>query len=269
MEMFSVNNFMTRVLLGLVGIPVFLFFLWKGGIFLLGLLGVMVLVGSLELIKMVAQKGVNIPKVFVLFNLLIFLSFSCSYYYFMALFFLGLFVCLGVYNLTQELQGGINRIATGVFAAIYLAMFLGCAYKIWEVDGLLLIAVLVMVWVTDTFAYLVGMVLGKHRGLVKASPKKSLEGFLGGFGFCVLTGYIFCLFFNQIEPNFFLLTAFLVGIFAQLGDIFASSFKRDCGVKDSGTILPGHGGVIDRFDSLLLVAPVVYLFASWYYDLGW
>ncbi len=263
------NNFMKRVLLGLVGVPIFLFLLCKGGYFLLSLLGVMVLVGSLEFLKMAAQKGVKIPRAFVLFNLLIFISFSLSYYFWTALFFMLLFVSLGIYNLAGDLQGSINRIAVGFLGAIYLGIFLGCAYKIWEIESFLLIAVLVMVWVTDTFAYFVGMLFGKHRGLIKASPKKSLEGFVGGFSFCVLTGYIFTLFFVQLELNFILLVAVFIGIFAQLGDIFASSFKRDCGVKDSGNILPGHGGVIDRFDSLLLVAPVVYLLAFAYYGLAW
>ncbi len=261
------NNFTKRVLIGAIGVPVFLFLLCKGGYFLLSLLGVMVLFGSLELLNMADRKEVKIPKVFVIFNLLIFISFSLSYYYWTAVVFMLLFVSLGIYNLAGDLQGSINRLAIGLLCAIYLSIFLGCAYKIGAIESYLLVIVMVMVWVTDTFAYLVGMSLGKHRGFIKASPKKSLEGFLGGFGFCILTGYIFWLFFAQFELNFILLVALFTGVFAQLGDIFASSFKRDSGVKDSGNILPGHGGVIDRFDSLLLVSPVVYLLACWHYCL--
>ncbi len=261
------NNFLKRVLFAIVGIPVFLFLLYKGGYFLLSLLGILVLLGSLEFIAMVKNKGIIIPKFTIFINLLIFVSFALSYYFWTLLLFLYLFIFLAIYNMTRELSGGVLRISCGILSALYIAFFLGCAYKIWAIESMLIICVLVLVWVTDTFAYLIGMSLGQHRGFIKASPKKSLEGFLGGFCFCIFSGYLFSIFCFNSEQNFILIISVAIGIIAQLGDVVASSFKRDCQVKDSGNLLPGHGGVIDRFDSLLLVAPVVYLIAIWYYGI--
>ncbi len=261
------NNFVTRVLFAIIGIPAFLFLLYKGGYFLLSLLAALVLLGSLEFIEMLKNKGIKIPKIFVVFNLLIFVSFSLSHYFWTLVLFMALFVALAIYNLNQELSGGLLRLSCGMFSALYIGFFMGCAYKIWTLESMLIICVLVLVWVTDTFAYLIGMSLGHHRGFIKASPKKSLEGFLGGFCFCIFSGYLFSIFYFNSEQTFILTISVAIGIMAQLGDVVASSLKRDCDVKDSGNLLPGHGGVIDRFDSLLLVAPVVYVIAIWYYGI--
>lgn len=115
-----------------------------------------------------------------------------------------------------------------------------------------------MLWANDTGAYFAGTKFGKHKLFERISPKKSWEGFIGGALISLLTGYFCHLFFHTESIGFWLLMSFTVVIFATWGDLVESMLKRSLGVKDSGTILPGHGGILDRFDGLLLAAPMVF-----------
>lgn len=116
-----------------------------------------------------------------------------------------------------------------------------------------------MIWVNDSFAYLVGKTLGRHKLYPAISPKKTIEGTLGGFAFCVGTAY----FLAMIEPILntvqWMILAAVIVVTGSLGDLIESKLKREAGVKDSGAILPGHGGMLDRLDSLIYAAPFAYL----------
>lgn len=118
-------------------------------------------------------------------------------------------------------------------------------------------------WVTDTFAYLVGITIGKHK-FSQISPKKSIEGAIGGIIGCIIfyLGFTYYLETINIEFNYTMIAilSIVASVLAQIGDFAASSIKRYCGIKDFGTIMPGHGGILDRFDSMLFVAPIIYLF---------
>ena len=116
--------------------------------------------------------------------------------------------------------------------------------------------VLIAIWASDTFAYFVGRSFGKRNIVPTISPNKTLEGFIGGFIGCILTGWIGSLSLG-LPLNFGVGIGVIVGILAPLGDLFESKLKREANKKDSGTLLPGHGGVLDRFDSLLFAAPLV------------
>lgn len=118
--------------------------------------------------------------------------------------------------------------------------------------------IFIIAFVTDTFAYFVGKNFGKHKLIPEISPKKTIEGSLGGILGCVVCSMIFALVFKLPYGVVFALSIF-GSIFGQIGDLLASSVKRYVGIKDFGKIIPGHGGVLDRFDSVLLVAPYVYL----------
>jgi phosphatidate cytidylyltransferase len=124
----------------------------------------------------------------------------------------------------------------------------------------------VAIWACDTFAYFVGKSIGKHRLFERVSPKKSIEGALGGLAGAVLA-FLAVYYFEwyNISLELSLISGLIVGTFGQFGDLVESWFKRDAGIKDSSHILPGHGGILDRFDSLIFVAPVfmiIYLFWS-------
>lgn len=127
--------------------------------------------------------------------------------------------------------------------------------------GYLVISVLVMIWVCDSAAFHVGGPLGKHKLFPRVSPQKSWEGATAGFVFAVLAAVAakhFVLTFLPLGSA--IIIGAIVGTIGQLGDLVESLFKRDAGVKDSSALIPGHGGVLDRFDSILLVSPCVYLY---------
>ena len=124
----------------------------------------------------------------------------------------------------------------------------------------MLIAIFILIWVNDTFAYITGKSFGKHKLFLSISPKKTVEGFVGGILFSLIT----CYFLNNFllpEPFYFWASiAIIIGFFGSIGDLIESKFKRLAGVKDSGTIMPGHGGVLDRLDSAIFAAPFIFLF---------
>jgi phosphatidate cytidylyltransferase len=127
--------------------------------------------------------------------------------------------------------------------------------------------IFIIIWTNDTFAYIVGKSIGKNKLLERISPKKTIEGFIGGIIFAIIAGLLISKYFIQPVENFknksaliWMITALLIGVFGTIGDLIESKFKRIAGVKDSGKIMPGHGGILDRLDSVIFVAPFIYLF---------
>lgn len=139
---------------------------------------------------------------------------------------------------------------------IFLALI---PYKEAAFSEYLIFGVFLLAWVNDTFAYLVGKLLGKHKLYEKVSPNKTIEGAVGGFVFTLITAYFFASQTNELSKVQWQILAFIIVIFGGLGDLVESYFKRKSKLKNSGTILPGHGGMLDRFDSLIFAAPFVYL----------
>lgn len=124
----------------------------------------------------------------------------------------------------------------------------------------IIISIFILIWTNDTFAYIVGKSIGKRKLFEQISPKKTIEGFLGGLLFALIAGIIIALYYlNQSVLNWIII-ALIVGIFGTIGDLIESRFKRIAGVKDSGTIMPGHGGILDRLDSVIFAAPIIFLF---------
>lgn len=117
-----------------------------------------------------------------------------------------------------------------------------------------------MIWCNDTFAYICGKLFGKHKLYEKISPKKTIEGFIGGLLFTQIAAFVI---FRYMEIGasltFWMCTALGISIIGTIGDLIESKYKRQAGVKDSGSIMPGHGGILDRFDSILFAAPFIFL----------
>ena len=122
-----------------------------------------------------------------------------------------------------------------------------------------LLGMFVILWTHDTFAYLTGSMFGHHPLNKEISPKKTWEGSIGGFGFAIIAAYIISVFSPELETWHWIIIALIVTVFGTIGDLAESLLKRRAGVKDSGNLLPGHGGILDRFDSVFFVSPLVYV----------
>ncbi len=152
-----------------------------------------------------------------------------------------------------------------IFTVIYTTLPFGFALGLPSFDNsdhsfsMEVFFLFVLIWSSDTFAYFTGKFFGKHKMAPKISPKKTWEGFAGG----VVLTIILAFFIEKLHPDLrgnWIVVGFLVSVFAPLGDLVESQLKRTFGVKDSGNIIPGHGGILDRLDSFMICAPVVYLY---------
>ncbi len=162
-------------------------------------------------------------------------------------------------SLSNSLIGQLY-IAVPLALTIRLTLVVDPFSSMTQFDGLLLLAIFIFIWVNDTGAYLVGSRWGKRRLAPNISPKKSVEGSIGGLLLVLLSAVVLrLLLFPELSWLRILLIATVVAVFGTIGDLFESSLKRQAGVKDSGKLIPGHGGILDRIDSLLLAVPAVYL----------
>lgn len=134
-------------------------------------------------------------------------------------------------------------------------------------DHILILALFVFLWVSDTAAYFIGSLIGKHKLIEHISPKKSIEGFIAGVFFTVISSFIFAKLFPDLSIAFWSIYAIIVSLFGTLGDLFESLIKRTSSVKDSGNLIPGHGGILDRIDSLIVAIPAVFLYFIIYFTI--
>lgn len=187
--------------------------------------------------------------------------------------FLALFVFLLMISFLVHFRGSANpserlkHVALFYLGISYIALsftFIGAVRTLssWEYWVFLMLAA---TFLNDTGAYLVGHWLGKHKLAPNLSPGKTVEGFLGGWVFSLIAGFLVHTFtgayFISYTHTFILST--LIALVGPLGDLSESLIKRGLGVKDSGNLIPGHGGILDRVDSVLFTAPVVYFYAVW------
>lgn len=191
-----------------------------------------------------------------------------QYVYTGTLFAAGLFMTLlmvrVVYTLYSRESDPLRSLAFSLLAIGYIAVPLSMAALLSEPrNRFVLLLVFVMIWINDTGAFLTGITFGRHRLCERLSPKKSWEGFFGGLLFAAATGLgAYLLFpetFGYLTPIGAVALGVVVSVFSTWGDLFESLVKRLAGAKDSGRIMPGHGGILDRIDSLLFVIPVVFV----------
>lgn len=155
-------------------------------------------------------------------------------------------------NLSEVLYNFFGVIYTaGLFSYFFLLRALPAGQK-WT------FAVFFLVWAVDTGAYLIGKSFGKHRLAPEISPKKTIEGSLGGLALTLTLAWLLRGWLGGVIPLKMLFLGLLAGVSAQIGDLFESALKRVAGIKDSGRLIPGHGGMLDRFDSFVFTLPLVY-----------
>jgi phosphatidate cytidylyltransferase len=252
-----------RVIVAAIFIPLILVVFFNGGYPLLALLSIFTFFGLYELRLLFKEKYGLIPIVVlplgVIFLWLTPLLGSLATIF--SLLFI-LLIVAGYDIFLNRIDGAVNRIALSLFAVIYQPFLYSYVFRLRNVHNgeYLLMAIIILIWITDTAAYFLGMLVGKHRGVFKVSPQKSVEGFIFGIIFAFIGAYILYLLLSEwVTLPVMLLTALSVAFFGQLGDLLESLIKRDTGVKDSSQIIPGHGGVLDRFDSFIIAAPVFYI----------
>lgn len=237
-------------------------------IFLSIFLGIVTIIALLEMIKMLANKEISLSiPILLISGSLVYISLIQNFPLnsnFRFLLIGSAFFLLWIYPILKEIKNPLVNVAFSTFSLIYCVLPFVVMTWINEItiheNGYILLYVLVMVWVNDSFAYLIGRWLGKHKLIERISPNKTWEGFIGGFCFTLLMGFIIS-YFDSNYPLFWIISAAIISLGAVIGDLFESVMKRSVGVKDSGKIMPGHGGILDRFDAAMFAAPMFFI---WY-----
>jgi phosphatidate cytidylyltransferase len=262
-----------RSLVGVIFGPLILLSAWQGGLLFLMVILSIVLLGTLEFYNMANQKLASPQRIIgVLAGLGICVLAFFNMWNYLWILFTAVTILILIVELFRGEIAPILNIATTLMPLIYVALLIGFLILIRElpavktsatdaVAGHLVIFVFVTIWICDSAAYILGSRFGKHKLFPRVSPNKTVEGTIFGFIFALLTAFGYHqLFLTDIALLHIITLGAISGSFAQISDLIESLLKRDAGVKDSSSIIPGHGGILDRFDSEILVAPVVYFY---------
>ena len=280
------SNLTQRVLTAVVGVPLLYFILYLGGIPFLILILLVILFGNIELFKLLEAKGIQSERELgIAFSLALGIAAYFGYFYFAVVFSFAVIIIFLLALRRQDLSNSIIALSTGLFAIIYIGWFLSHAILLRNIDHNLnlktyvetvqghsdigffyIFLVVSCTFLNDTGAYFIGRWKGKRKLIPHVSPGKTLEGTIGGIISSAIAAIVGNLIFKSpIEYHWVVLFGLVIGIVAVLGDLTESLIKRSAEAKDSGGILPGHGGILDRFDSLIFTFPVSYYMVLLYY----
>ena len=261
--------FKTRLLSGIVMVIILIATVGYGGNVLFGLLAVISLIGMSELYKVMEVHN----------KLLGFVGYLAAVGYYALLFTnqMGMVTMLSIAFLVLVMmvyvfaypQYRSEQVMTVFFGLFYVAMMLSYVYQTRMLaDGAIIVwLIFLSSWGCDTCAYCVGMLIGKHKMAPKLSPKKSVEGGVGGVVGAALLGALYAVAMNKwggasANALHYAIICGDGGMISQVGDLAASAIKRNHDIKDYGKLIPGHGGILDRFDSVIFTAPVIYYLAT-------
>jgi phosphatidate cytidylyltransferase len=264
--------FWTRLFSGIVLLAITIALVVLGGNFLFIALLIISLIGLMELYRIVkvnkAFPGMVGYVAGISFYLIMYFHLM-QYQVPLFIFFLMLLMFAYVFGFPKFTT---EQIAVSFLGLFYVSIMLSYIYQVRMLeDGLLIIwLIFIGAWGSDTCAYCIGILIGKHKIAPKLSPKKSLEGCIAGVVGAALIGFIYATVIrNRItdmeNPQFvFAVIGAASSVISQLGDLAASAIKRNHDIKDYGKLIPGHGGILDRFDSIIFTAPIVYYLAVFY-----
>lgn len=262
----NLKDLATRAGAGILYILVILIGIMGGKIAFLLVFGATLAAGLFEFYRMVEKDTSHaISKIFnIVMGVLIFFA---VYLYIEDIYHIALPVVILVYFLIListtiflKREDVLHGIIYSVFGQMYVTMPLSLLMIITGGSSIPILALFIFIWVNDTAAYFIGSLIGKRKLIEHISPKKSVEGFIAGVVFTLIAAFVFSKFYPELTVLFWLGYGLIASLFGTLGDLFESLIKRTCNVKDAGQLIPGHGGILDRMDSLLIAVPAVYLY---------
>lgn len=280
------SNLTRRVLTAVVGVPALYFVFYLGGIPFLVLILAVIFIGGLEFSRLLQSKGIHSEKGLGLISSLVLAVASYFGYFYLGAFFTIAMIVTFILQLRKlELSGSLMEAGVTLFEIVYLGWFLSHAVllrnigyssdvkayaetiqKLKDAGFFYVFFVVSCIFLNDTGAYFVGRWKGKRKLIPRISPGKTVEGTIGGIIFSIITAEVANLIFKSpLEYYWAFIFGFVIGVFGVLGDLVESLIKRGAGAKDSGGILPGHGGILDRFDSLIFTFPAFYYLLIIYY----
>lgn len=268
----SLSNFGVRTLVTAVGAPLILFAAWRGGVLFLVFIEIITLLGLREFYTLAERK---LAQPSLLLGQIGCIALGIILYYterqYAGLSVAMLIVLLVSAELFRNNGSALLNTATALLGVGYVGGLLNFLLLIrqlpkhrgldYEFGGTWVVMLFVVIWVCDTAAYLFGSRFGRHTLFQRVSPKKTVEGAVAGLVAALATAWLCHVTFVQgLRLVDSLIIGLICGVIGQISDLAESRFKRDAGVKDSSSLIPGHGGVLDRFDSELLVAPMTYVY---------
>ncbi len=258
--------FTKRLISSIILVVLAIIILCRGGAFLYGIMMAISLIGMYELYRVmnIEKKALGIVGYLTAISYYLLVWFD-GHHYVTLMAIVALMVLMALYVFTFP-KYKTDEVTVAFFGVFYVAVMLSYLYQVREMaDGIYLVWLIVISsWGCDTCAYCSGMLLGKHKLVPVLSPKKTIEGAVGGAVGALLLGLLFAFLFGDnltelVNPYVTCASAcFIAALISQVGDLAASAIKRNHDVKDYGHLIPGHGGILDRFDSVLFTAPAIY-----------
>jgi phosphatidate cytidylyltransferase len=268
----SLGNTATRIIVSVAAMPLILLACYFGGLFFLFFIAAIGALAYWEFSRMARNKNAFDLDAVGFIAVLMFIT--NAYFRFMDFKMLVYFMVVPmlIYELFRNKSSAIFNLGTTLLGVFYIGLFSGAMIEIreyfpgdYQEGGFLMISMLAAIWVCDSAAFFAGSALGKHKLFPRVSPKKSWEGAIAGFIAAVIAMIVLkILLLHNLSVADAAVIGLVVGTIGQIGDLTESLLKRDAGVKDSSNIIPGHGGIFDRFDSLFLTSPVVYLYLVYF-----
>lgn len=269
----KLSNLNSRVIVALIGIPFIVGLCIVGKIPFLIFILLIGIISFNEFSQMLKSKNLFPNKLIGFIAVSIIIVNEYKSYIDYHTFLVTLIIVLLLIELFRNKASAINNVGSTLLGIFYVGIFSGSiidlrelyseSYFTYTQGGYLILSILISIWLCDSAAYFIGSAYGLHKLMLRVSPKKSWEGAIAGFIFSVIGMIVSKSLMLEFLSTFdAIVIGIIVGVFGQIGDLIESLIKRDANVKDSSSLIPGHGGILDRFDSLLFSSPIIYLYLS-------